>query len=374
MRPRTSGPGRARPTRRCSTRASTPSPGRSRRNSSRAGTSCSPSTRRGPASRWSERARSSWPGREEQRAALPGIAERARAVGYGAIRELPVEELYRREPHLGHGATGALEVPDEGLVCPFTTPLAFATEAVLAGCELRLNARVTQVERLQGGGFRLEAGGRSVTTRFLVNAAGLHADELHRLLGYDGLTITPRRGELIVFDKLARPLVEHIILAVPTGATKGVLVAPTVFGNVLLGPTAEDIADKDDTSSTARGLAYLQSRGAPDPARAGRARGLGRLRRAAGRLGPAGLPDLGPAGGLRLRGRDPLHGPDRVDGDRGARARRARGRRAGARPAPRRAGVPHAEHRREPVSAVRRGRAHRRGPRVRPDRRASASG
>jgi glycerol-3-phosphate dehydrogenase len=198
---------------------------------------------------------------EEERAALPGIAQRAEAVGYGAIREIPVEELYRREPHLGHGATGALEVPDEGLVCPFTTPLAFATEAVLAGCELRLNARVTQVERLQGGGFRLETGGGSVTTRFLVNAGGLRADEIHRQLGYDGLTITPRRGELIVFDKLARPLVEHIILAVPTGTTKGVLVAPTVFGNVLLGPTAEDIADKDDTSSTARGLAYLESEG-----------------------------------------------------------------------------------------------------------------
>src|SRR5204862_8352532 len=72
---------------------------------------------------------------------------------------------------------------------------------------------------------------------------------------------TPRRGELIVFDKLARPLVEHIILAVPTGTTKGVLVAPTVFGNVLLGPTAQDIDRKDDTSSTREGLDYLCSEG-----------------------------------------------------------------------------------------------------------------
>ena len=197
---------------------------------------------------------------EEQRESFPGIVERARTNGYDAVSEISVEELYRREPYLGAGAAGALEVPDEGIVCPFTTPLAFATEAVLAGCELRRNARVTRVERFEDG-FRLEAGDEMLTTRYLVNAAGQHADELHRLLGHHDLEITPRRGELIVFDKLARPLLRHIILAVPTVTTKGVLVAPTVFGNLLLGPTAEDVEDKHDTSSTAEGLAYLRSEG-----------------------------------------------------------------------------------------------------------------
>ena len=198
---------------------------------------------------------------EEQRAAFPAIVERSRANGYTAIREVGVEELYRREPYLGSGAHGALEVPDEGIVCPFTTPLAFATEAVRAGCELRLNTRVTGVDRLTDGGFRLQTSGGTVTTRVFVNAAGLHSDELDRMLGYRRFTVTPRRGELIVFDKLARPLVRHIVLAVPTGTTKGVLLAPTVFGNVLLGPTAQDIEDKDDTSSTKEGLDHLCSEG-----------------------------------------------------------------------------------------------------------------
>jgi glycerol-3-phosphate dehydrogenase len=81
------------------------------------------------------------------------------------------------------------------------------------------------------------------------------------MLGYERFTVTPRRGELIVFDKLARPLVEHIVLAVPTKVTKGVLIAPTVFGNVMLGPTAEDVQRKDDTESTAAGLAYLRAEG-----------------------------------------------------------------------------------------------------------------
>jgi glycerol-3-phosphate dehydrogenase len=198
---------------------------------------------------------------EEQMAELPGILERARANGHADLRELGADELYRREPRLGPGAHGAIEVPGEGLVCPFTTPLAYVTEAVLAGCELRRSSPVTSVARLEGGGFRLATPGGGLTARHFVNAAGLHADELDRMLGHGGFTVTPRRGELIVFDKLARPLVSQIVLAVPTKITKGVLIAPTVFGNVMLGPTADDVERKDDTGSTREGLAYLRGEG-----------------------------------------------------------------------------------------------------------------
>jgi glycerol-3-phosphate dehydrogenase len=199
---------------------------------------------------------------EEQRAEFPGIVERAHANGYRAIAELGVDELYRREPHLGPGAHGALEVPTEGLVCPFTTPLAYATEAVLAGCDLRRSTPVTELARLEHGGFLITTPGGALSTRYLVNAAGLHSDGIDRMLGYERFTLTPRRGELIVFDKLARPLVKHIVLAVPTKITKGVLIAPTVFGNVMLGPTAEDVKRKDDTDSTPQGIAYLRTEGA----------------------------------------------------------------------------------------------------------------
>lgn len=192
---------------------------------------------------------------EEQRAELPGIVRRSHLNAYTAIREVGVDELYRREPHLGRGAVGALEVPDEGILCPFTTPLAYATEAVLAGCELRLRTEVTDVGRPSGGGFEVAG----LRTRFLVNAAGLHSDELDRLAGGAGFTVKPRLGELIVFDKLARPLVDHILPAAPTGIAEGVLVAPTVFGNVLVGPTARDVEDKDDTSSTREGLDHLRA-------------------------------------------------------------------------------------------------------------------
>ena len=95
----------------------------------------------------------------------------------------------------------------------------------------------------------------------MVNAAGLEGDVLHRAFGLDGFTIRPRRGELIVFDELARPLVQRTLLPVPTATTKGVLVAPTVFGNVVLGPTADDIDDRGATGSTAAGLDALLAKG-----------------------------------------------------------------------------------------------------------------
>jgi glycerol-3-phosphate dehydrogenase len=192
----------------------------------------------------------------EQQAVFPRIVEQARANGYEEIAELGADELLAREPHLGPTAQGALEIPGEGIVCPFTTPLAYATEAVSGGCDLRLSTRVTAIER-SGGGFRLETTGGELRARIVVNAAGLHSDELDRMLGYDRFTVVPRRGELLVFDKLARPLLNHIVLAVPTGTSKGVLVSPTVFGNVLVGPTAEDVERRDDTASTASGLEYL---------------------------------------------------------------------------------------------------------------------
>jgi glycerol-3-phosphate dehydrogenase len=94
--------------------------------------------------------------------------------------------------------------------------------------------------------------------------AGLYSDEIDRLLGHADFHVTPRRGELIIFDKLARPLVRHVILPVPTSKTKGVLISPTVYGNVLLGPTAEDLPGdgaKRATETTAAGLRALLDKG-----------------------------------------------------------------------------------------------------------------
>ncbi len=172
-----------------------------------------------------------------------------------------MSELYRREPHLGPGALGALEVPDEFIICPWTPPLAWATQAHRAGVSVRRGWELTGLLRTTEG-WRLESSRGALEARWVVNAAGLQSDTVHAMAGLDGFTITPRRGELIVFDKLSRPLVSHVLLPVPTATTKGVLIAPTVFGNVMLGPTAQDIQDREDRSSTTQGLTALQAAGA----------------------------------------------------------------------------------------------------------------
>ncbi len=198
---------------------------------------------------------------DEQAANLPRLAEKATANGYGRAEVIDAATVRELEPHLGDGVAGGMVVPDEHLIDPWSTPIAFATEAVANGCQLLTNLQVTDVEVGPEVTRLIADDGREVLTRFVVNAAGLHGDTLHRLFGFDGFRIRPRRGELIVFDKLARPLLGRTILPVPTSHTKGVLVAPTVFGNIMLGPTADDIDDRAATGSTRAGLDTLLQKG-----------------------------------------------------------------------------------------------------------------
>jgi len=198
---------------------------------------------------------------EEQAATLPRLREKAIANGYEHASVIDADAVRELEPHLGRGVHGGMLVPDEHVIDPWSTPLAFATEAIANGCTLLLGRRVERVEVGQEVTHLRVADGSTVTARYVVNAAGLHGDDLHRAFGFDGFTIRPRRGELIVFDKLARPLLQRTILPVPTSHTKGVLVAPTVFGNVMLGPTADDIDDREATGSTRAGLDGLLAKG-----------------------------------------------------------------------------------------------------------------
>ncbi|MFD7457971.1 MULTISPECIES: FAD-dependent oxidoreductase [unclassified Streptomyces] len=197
---------------------------------------------------------------DDQLATLPRLAEKAVRNDCHDTRLLGPAELYAREPHLGPGALGALHVPGESIICPWTTTLAYATQAVRHGVHLHLNCRVERLSRT-GELHELTTSRGTLRARRLVNAAGLHADTLDRQLGHHDFTVTPRRGQLLVHDKFARALVRHILLPVPTALGKGVLVAPTVYGNVLLGPTAEDLDDKRATGSTADGLAALREQG-----------------------------------------------------------------------------------------------------------------
>ncbi len=192
--------------------------------------------------------------------ALPGLQRKAAENGYDRCEIVGTDQVYREVPDLGPGVVGGLTVPDESIICTWTTTLALATEADLRGAEIRLGQRIEHAE-IGTEHTVLRGPTGSIRTRYVINAAGLHADTIDLLFGYQRFTVTPRRGELLVFDKLARPLADRIVLPVPSKLGKGVLISPTIYGNVMLGPTAENLADKTDTATTETGFEFLIERG-----------------------------------------------------------------------------------------------------------------
>lgn len=159
---------------------------------------------------------------QEQLDLLPALLAKAHKNGDTDVHLITKEEVYRREPHLGEGALGGMFVPSEGILCTFTIPLACATQAVVNGVTLKLGFRVQSIKREENLHI-ISSEAEQVQARWVINAAGLYSDEINNLLGHKSFTVTPRRGELIVYDKLARSLVNHVLLPVPTAITKGVL-------------------------------------------------------------------------------------------------------------------------------------------------------
>ncbi len=194
---------------------------------------------------------------QEQFDTLPALLKQAHDNGDMDVQLVSAEEIYRREPNINQGALGGLYVPGEGILCTFSVPLAFAYQAVLNGVELFLNHPVREIKQ-NGDAWILN---QEIEADYVVNAAGLYSDEIHAHFGKSSFKVTPRRGQLIIYDKMARRLVNHVLLPVPTSKTKGVLICPTVYGNILLGPTAEDLPDKTATETTAEGLQMLVDKG-----------------------------------------------------------------------------------------------------------------
>ncbi len=196
----------------------------------------------------------------EQLDALPGLQAKAEKNGYTASRLVGPDEVYRRVPQLGPGALGGLTVPGESIICTWTANLALATDAVNRGVTLLRGHRVSGVHH-DGSTTWLSTSAGPIGAGWVINAAGLGADVIDGYFGYQRFTVTPRRGELLVFDKLARPKVPCIVLPVPSKVGKGVLISPTIYGNVMLGPTAEDLDDRTATGTTEEGFAFLRAKG-----------------------------------------------------------------------------------------------------------------
>ena len=184
---------------------------------------------------------------------LRELLERGVQNGVEGLEILDRAALRALEPAVSDKAVAALWAPTGAVLCPFGMTIALAENAAANGCAFRFNTEVARIERWDGF-FRLHTGGDCIDTRVVISAAGVYGDALHNQLCADKLTIVPRRGEYCLLDRTCGQLVQHTIFQLPSAMGKGVLVTPTVHGNLLVGPTAVDQPDKDRTATTAEGL------------------------------------------------------------------------------------------------------------------------
>ena len=187
--------------------------------------------------------------------------EKGKKNGVEGLRILEKEELLQMEPNLSDKTVAALYAPTGGIVCPFGLTIALAENACVNGVEFYLNTEVKAVGKVEGG-YQLETVKGIFSARIVINAAGVYADDFHNMVSAEKLHIVPRKGEYCLFDKAAGNYVSHTVFQLPTEYGKGVLVTPTVHGNLLAGPTAMDIEDKEGVNTTGSGLADVLERGA----------------------------------------------------------------------------------------------------------------
>jgi len=198
---------------------------------------------------------------EDELPALRNLYQRGIDNGVKELKLLNREEAVAMEPNLSDAVVGALWAPTSGIVCPFELTLGFAENAAMNGVEFKLNTTVEKIEKIEGG-WRVVTDNGTLETRAVVNAAGVYADVFHNMVSEDTITIVPRRGDYCLLDKAAGNHVTRTIFQLPGKLGKGILVSPTVHGNLIVGPTAVDQEDREATATTAEGIAELSEKSA----------------------------------------------------------------------------------------------------------------
>ena len=191
---------------------------------------------------------------EEQFEKLPAIKEKAFQNHVYDVEYLSKEELLEREPELNTEVRGGLFIPRESIIDPFIHVQALAENANENGVEFLLNTEVTDIIVEAGEIKAVETSAGTIETDYVVNAAALQCDEIAAMVGKAEYKVVARRGQFYILDKNTSCKVNHIVLPIPTKVTKGKLMTPTIHGNMLVGPTAEDLDNKVDVSVTTEGL------------------------------------------------------------------------------------------------------------------------
>lgn len=167
--------------------------------------------------------------------------------GYEAVKAM--------EPYVSENVVAALVVPNGGIVSPYEMTIAYAENAATNGVEFRFGSEVTAIDRIDGGLQVTCADGFTAQAKYVVNAAGVYADVINNMISPDKMHITARKGDYELLDKTCGYMASHTLFQMPTKMGKGVLVTPTCHGNILVGPTATDVMDKDDVATTPEELA-----------------------------------------------------------------------------------------------------------------------
>ena len=196
---------------------------------------------------------------EERRGDLETLRERGEKNGVEGLCILSGDQARAMEPALSPEVMAALYAPSAGVVCPFLMTAAFAENAAANGAQFRFLTEVTNIIKKEEG-FLLSTDRGEIAATCVVNAAGVYADRMHNLVSTDKLSITPRRGEYVLLDREVGTLVGRTIFQLPGKLGKGVLVTPTAHGNLLVGPNARDLDDKENVETTAEGLDEIKSK------------------------------------------------------------------------------------------------------------------
>lgn len=191
---------------------------------------------------------------DEQYQQLPAIKAKAFKNRVYDVEFKTGEELLALEPNLNPEVKGGLYIPRESIIDPFIWVQALAENANANGVEFWLNAKVTDIKTENGAVKTVVTEKGEIETKWVINSAGLYCDEIAEMVGKADYKVVARKGQFYILDKTTSCQVEHIVLPIPTKITKGKLMCPTIHGNMLVGPTAEDQPSKVDKCTTAEGL------------------------------------------------------------------------------------------------------------------------
>lgn len=193
---------------------------------------------------------------EEQAHQIEALYRRGLQSKVPYMQILSGERVLEMEPNLTPDVRQAIYAPTGGIVEPYEMIFAIVENAQKNDLAFMTNTKIEAIEPIAEG-LKVKSGSKEFSARFVINAAGLYADEISRIAGAEEFEIIPRKGEEYLLDKRAGSLVHSVIFPIPTKKSKGILVIPTVDGTMMLGPTAMEIEDKEDRATTAEGLQYI---------------------------------------------------------------------------------------------------------------------